>query len=130
MPENGRKIGWYLVRRRTEFVTQAVSLLTRPSQPELVHTYDVFAAHMNVVVASPTGGEAPLDPESIELYSSDASCVKFLENHGPVWKKTEKISNFVGRAREFKAIFYVGGHGRGRFHPFWFLRRLTTSSHV
>jgi putative intracellular protease/amidase len=34
-----------------------------------------------------------------------------LKNDEKVWKTTQKLSDFVGKAKDFDAIFYVGGHG-------------------
>ncbi|RSL53505.1 hypothetical protein CEP54_010353 [Fusarium duplospermum] len=45
------KTGWYL--------------------PELVHPYNNLAPHVDIVVASPKGGEAPVDPYSIEDAKDD-----------------------------------------------------------
>ena len=53
-----------------------------------------------------------MDPSSIEAFKDDAASVDFLKNKEDLWKKTEKLSSFVGRAEEFDAVFYVGGHGR------------------
>ncbi|KAI9811761.1 MAG: hypothetical protein M1827_005306 [Pycnora praestabilis] len=89
MGDTGKPTGWYL--------------------PELAHPYKVLAPHTEIVVASPNGGEAPLDPSSID--KSDPISAEFLEKSQPVWKETQKLSSFAGRANEFVAIFYVGGHG-------------------
>ncbi|KAI9706143.1 MAG: hypothetical protein M1812_008252 [Candelaria pacifica] len=91
IPNSDKPIGWYL--------------------PELAHPYKVLAPHCNVTVASPAGGEAPLDPNSVEMFKEDKVSTEFLDNSESVWKNTEKLSNFVGRAKEFDAVFYVGGHG-------------------
>ncbi|RMZ71816.1 hypothetical protein GMOD_00009157 [Pyrenophora seminiperda CCB06] len=64
----------------------------------------------NITVASPLGGEAPLDPVSVELFKDDVS-VTFLNNNASVWKTTSKLADFTGKAADFDAIFYVGGHG-------------------
>lgn len=61
--------------------------------------------------ASPKGGVAPLDQASVEMFKNDLSSKNFLENHKDVWEKTEPLYKFVGRASEFDAIFYPGGHG-------------------
>ncbi|KAJ0131130.1 Glyoxalase 3 [Colletotrichum tanaceti] len=61
--------------------------------------------------ASPKGGVAPLDQASVEMFSSDPSSKNFLENNKAVWEKTEPLSKFAGRASEFDALFYPGGHG-------------------
>jgi putative intracellular protease/amidase len=67
---------------------------------------------MNVVVASPLGGEAPLDAGSVKMFGEDPSCANFLKNHEKLWKKTAKLADFVGQSGQFEALYYVGGHGR------------------
>jgi len=89
---NGHPTGWYL--------------------PELAHPYDVFVKEgWEITVASPNGGEAPLDQSSIEAFKEDASSVDFLKNHKDVWTKTAKVKDFLGHAKEYDALFYPGGHG-------------------
>lgn len=78
--------------------------------PELAHPYHILRNKSNIIVASPKGGEAPLDPSSVEAAKDDVS-VNFLKNDEQVWKTTQKLSDFVGKAKDFDAIFYVGGHG-------------------
>lgn len=85
-------------------------MLTPPSSTELAHPYHVLSPKADITVASPKGGEAPLDPSSVEAAKDDVS-VNFLKNNSSVWKNTEKLENFVGKASSFDAIFYVGGHG-------------------
>lgn len=92
LPSRGTPTGWYL--------------------PELVHPYNKLAPHFNIVVASPAGGEAPLDPYSIESTKDDPACVAFLRENKNVWGETVKLSSLLGRSAEFAGIFYVGGHGR------------------
>ncbi|KAL5614411.1 hypothetical protein BROUX41_004517 [Berkeleyomyces rouxiae] len=86
-----RETGWYL--------------------PELAHPYDVLKDKTELVFASPKGGVAPLDPNSVTAFAADASSQNFLKNHKALWENTQKLSTFVGRAAEFDAIFYPGGHG-------------------
>ena len=83
-----------------------------PQQPEFAHPYDVLAPHTQITIASPAGGEAPLDPSSVEATKDDKASVDFLNSKQALWKNTEKLSKFVGRAKEFDAVFFVGGHGR------------------
>ena len=92
LPSRGTPTGWYL--------------------PELVHPYNTLSPHFDIVVASPAGGEAPLDPYSVESTKEDLECQKFLKENQHVWAKTEKLSSFLGHASEFVGVFYVGGHGR------------------
>jgi putative intracellular protease/amidase len=63
-------------------------------------------------VASPKGGNAPLDPASVEATKDDTISVNFLEKHKSLWKNTMKLSDLLGHAKEYEAILFVGGHGR------------------
>ena len=62
-------------------------------------------------MASPAGGEAPLDPSSVEAFKEDKISTSFLAKEEALWKKTEKLDTFLGHAGEYEAIFFVGGHG-------------------
>jgi hypothetical protein len=83
--------------------------------PEFAHPYYKLAPIADIVVASPAGGEAPLDPSSVEAFKDDEESTRFLKEKSSLWKNTEKLSDFLGKAHEFSAIFYVGGHGRKFF---------------
>ena len=98
--------------------------LANSPQPEFAHPYDVLAPHTQITIASPAGGEAPLDPSSID--KSDKVSAEFLSNKETLWKHTEKLSSFIGRAKEFDAIFYVGGHGR-KCHLLCFSHHIVSS---
>lgn len=95
MGDTGKPTGWYL--------------------PEFAHPYYKLEGKTDIIIASPKGGEAPLDPSSVEMFKSDAEASKFLREKESLWKNTEKLSDFVGKADEFAAVFYVGGHGRTCF---------------
>ncbi|CAD6442109.1 ce745f57-5e4a-45b6-af45-638e45ce2962 [Sclerotinia trifoliorum] len=90
MGNSGKPTGWYL--------------------PEFAHPYDILAPHTEITIASVLGGASPLDPASIEASTDDVS-VNFLNTQESLWKNTAPLSDFVGKAAEFDAIFYVGGHG-------------------
>ena len=79
---------------------------------EFAHTYNKLASHCDIVVASPAGGEAPLDPGSVEAAKGDDESQRFLSEKQNLWKSTERLEDFKGKANEFDAIFFVGGHGR------------------
>ncbi|KAM3070996.1 hypothetical protein ACMFMG_009902 [Clarireedia jacksonii] len=98
MGDSGNPTGWYL--------------------PEFAHPYEVLSPHADIVVASPAGGAAPLDPASVDASKEDKVAMTFLKEKEPLWKTTEKLESFLGRANEFDAIFYVGGHGRKYFSSF------------
>ncbi|KAK9439974.1 ThiJ/PfpI family protein [Metarhizium brunneum] len=93
--------GWYLVRE----ILQA----------ELRPSAEIFPAE--IVVASPKGGIAPLDPSSIDMFKSDESSI--LNNHKSVWEKTTPLKEFIGRSDEFDALFYPGGGGGGGHGPMY-----------
>ncbi|KAF8462984.1 putative chaperone protein HSP31 [Kalaharituber pfeilii] len=100
--DTGKSTGWYL--------------------PEFAHPYHVLSPHAEIVVASPKGGEAPVDPSSVEAFAEDEQAQSFYREKKDLWTKTHKLDEFLGRANEFAAIFVVGGHG-----PMWDLRHNETS---
>jgi len=89
--DTGKPTGWYL--------------------PEFAHPYEVLKDHVSITVASPEGGEAPLDPASVEASKDDKISMTFLQKHEALWKKTEKLEKFLGHAGDYEAIYFVGGHG-------------------
>ncbi|CZR58333.1 related to NonF protein, involved in nonactin biosynthesis [Phialocephala subalpina] len=91
MGDTGKPTGWYL--------------------PEFAHPYEVLKDHVQITIASPNGGEAPLDPSSVEAFKEDPVSAKFLKNDEALWKNTKKLESFLGHAGEYEAIFFVGGHG-------------------
>jgi len=90
MGNTGEPTGWYL--------------------PEFAHPYSVLTPHVQISIASVNGGVAPLDPASIKASKDDIS-VNFLNTQESLWKNTAPLSDFVGKASEFAAVFFVGGHG-------------------
>jgi len=91
IPQTGNPTGWYL--------------------PEFAHPWHVLHDKTDLTIASPKGGEAPLDPNSVQQSEKDEPSITFLNNQQSLWKKTVKLSEIVPKAKEFDAIFYVGGHG-------------------
>lgn len=53
-----------------------------------------------------------MDPLSVEMFKEDKISQDFLKTDEKVYKETKVLSAFTGRASEFDAIFFVGGHGR------------------
>ncbi|RDA87112.1 hypothetical protein CP532_0179 [Ophiocordyceps camponoti-leonardi (nom. inval.)] len=94
--------GWYLL-------VPILIINADGNQPELAHPFDVLNPKVELVVASPKGGEAPLDPGSVEAFSSDPSSTNFLDKHADVYKKTKRLADMS--ASDFDAVFYPGGHG-------------------
>jgi len=79
--------------------------------PEFAHPYQILAPHADISVASPAGGEAPIDMSSVEAFKSDEGCQTFYEANKSTWKNTNKIEDYVGKAADFELIFVVGGYG-------------------
>ncbi|KAL2862544.1 type 1 glutamine amidotransferase domain-containing protein [Aspergillus lucknowensis] len=79
--------------------------------PEFAHPWEVLHTKAELVIASPKGGAAPLDPSSVKMFESDPVSSKFLHEQEALWKNTQKLADVLPRAGEFDAIFYVGGHG-------------------
>ncbi|KAJ5161156.1 hypothetical protein N7492_006548 [Penicillium capsulatum] len=79
--------------------------------PEFAHPYEVLHNKVSLTIASPKGGEAPLDPNSVKMSEADPVSQTFLKEQKALWTNTHKLSDIAPRAAEFDAIFYVGGHG-------------------
>lgn len=82
---------------------------------EFAAPYYVFKdAGVDIILASPEGGEPPLDPKSeLEEYQTEAT--RRFENDNEAQKllsHTVKLSKIS--ADDFDAVFYPGGHG-----PLW-----------
>ena len=82
---------------------------------EFAAPYFVFRdAGVNVTLASPKGGQPPIDPKSDLPENQTASVTRFKQDE--VAKKalsqTAKLSDM--RAENFDTVFYPGGHG-----PLW-----------
>lgn len=89
---------------------RSYSILTFCIQPELAHPWHILSPKVEFVYASPKGGEAPLDPLSLELSKDDPVSKDFYENHSDTWKNTIRLSELAGRASDFDAVFYPSGH--------------------
>ncbi|KAF2759902.1 DJ-1/PfpI family protein [Pseudovirgaria hyperparasitica] len=90
IPSINKPTGWYL--------------------PEFAHPYDVLEPVAELTIASPKGGVAPLDPASVEMFKDDSS-QSFFKNKKAVWENTTPLKSFLGKAGEYDALFYPGGHG-------------------
>ncbi|KAJ3477883.1 hypothetical protein NLI96_g10160 [Meripilus lineatus] len=86
----GGQTGWYL--------------------PEAAHPYWVLEPHADIDFASPDGPNPPIDEGSVKTFTDDES-VKFLNSDAIKAKfaSAKKLSEV--NAKDYDAIFYVGGHG-------------------
>ncbi|MDR3431364.1 MAG: type 1 glutamine amidotransferase domain-containing protein [Rouxiella aceris] len=76
--------------------------------------YQFLDAGAEMVLASPLGGQPPLDPKSDEPDAQTASTERFRQDKAAqaALAHTRKLAEID--ANEFDAIFYPGGHG-----PLW-----------
>ncbi|MBD9478799.1 type 1 glutamine amidotransferase domain-containing protein [Pseudoxanthomonas sp. PXM02] len=82
---------------------------------ELAAPYYVFKdAGADIVLASPKGGQPPLDPKSDAPDAQTAATVRFNEDAEALsaLASTQRLKDVVDA--EFDAVFYPGGHG-----PLW-----------
>ncbi len=84
--------------------------------------YAFTAAGASVTLASPKGGQPPIDPKSDEPQSQTPATIRFkgdkaLQQQLATTKKIVEVS-----ADDFDAVFYPGGHG-----PLWDLTNDTDS---
>ena len=84
-----------------------------PYKSEFAHPYTILAPHANITIASPKGGPAPLDSNSVAHAKStnDSVSATFLSTQSSLWETTVPLSTITGHAGEYAAIFFVGGHG-------------------
>lgn len=82
---------------------------------EFAAPYYVFKdAGAEVTLASPAGGQPPLDPKSDEPDAQTASTRRFRADAAAVQALATTRKLATVRADEFDAVFYPGGHG-----PLW-----------
>ncbi|KAH8660262.1 ThiJ/PfpI family protein [Xylariales sp. PMI_506] len=90
IPGTDKHIGWWL--------------------SEVAHPYHAIDGKAEIVLASPKGGLAPVDPTSVQ-YSPDEISQTFYKEKRNLYENTEPIKNFLRRSDEFNALYYPGGHG-------------------
>src|SRR5271170_5353299 len=82
---------------------------------EFAAPYYVFSdAGVQITLASPKGGQPPIDPVSDLPENQTAAMTRFKkdEQAKKVLSQTRKLADM--RSEDFDAVFYPGGHG-----PMW-----------
>jgi len=76
--------------------------------------YTLADAGVAITLASPKGGQPPVDPKSTEPEARTPATVRFYEDEDLQHKlsRTHKLSEV--KAEDYDAVFYPGGHG-----PLW-----------
>ena len=77
---------------------------------------------MQVTIASPKGGKAPIDPRSTSDNFLTPSSKKFLNDSAAQGRLNNTVVLSTVNAKDYDAIFYPGGHG-----PMWDLPQNTNS---
>ena len=78
--------------------------------PEVSHPYfEMVEAGYEVEIASPKGGEAPVDPKSLDL--TDSYNRQFWETKEHRSKLVNTIPLKKVDANRYQAVFFAGGHG-------------------
>ena len=82
---------------------------------ELAAPYYVFKdAGAEVVLASPAGGQPPLDPKSDDPASQTAAITRFKDDDEAQRALAATLKLADAAAADYDAVFYPGGHG-----PLW-----------
>jgi putative intracellular protease/amidase len=89
--DSGIPTGWYL--------------------PEVAHPYNILSKDFNIVIASPKGGQTPLDPDSVTMFKDDPESAAFLANPTSMKAMNESVPLSQIKSQDFVAVFYPGGHG-------------------
>lgn len=84
--------------------------------------YTFKEAGATVTLASPQGGQPPLDPRSAEPSAQTAATRRFQADAAAKTDLAHTMKLSDARAGDFDAIFYAGGHG-----PLWDLAEDKTS---
>ncbi|KAK2672547.1 Class I glutamine amidotransferase-like [Fusarium oxysporum f. sp. vasinfectum] len=77
----------------------------------LTHTMTSSTRASRSLSPLPPAAKPPLDQASVEMFKGDEESVKFLNEKKQIWEQTTPLKEFLGKASEFDAIFYPGGHG-------------------
>lgn len=76
--------------------------------------YEFIDAGVEVTVASPKGGQPPLDPKSDEPDAQTAHTQRFREDEAAQQVLANSVPLAEINAHDYDAVFYPGGHG-----PLW-----------
>jgi putative intracellular protease/amidase len=91
MGDSGIPTGWYLA--------------------EVAHPYNALVQNFSLVIASPLGGPAPMDPRSQEDCADDPECISFLANPVAMAAMQNTLPLSVINPSDYAGVFFPGGHG-------------------
>ncbi|MBL7696979.1 MAG: type 1 glutamine amidotransferase domain-containing protein [Chitinophagaceae bacterium] len=79
---------------------------------ELTHIYDAAKERgYQVTVASPSGGDTPVDPESLKFFTLDRTSKKYWKDTAfrEILKKAKRLKEIENE--NFDVVYLTGGHG-------------------
>lgn len=90
---------------------------------EFASPYYVFVdAGAEITIASPAGGQPPVDPKSEEAEAQTPSTLRFYKDREAIYQLANTIKLSDIHFNNYDAVFYSGGHG-----PLWDLANDKTS---
>lgn len=84
--------------------------------------YVLLDAGAKITIASPLGGQPPVDPKSEAADAQTAATERFYKDLDAVYKVANTIKLSDVKQADYDAVFYPGGHG-----PLWDLANDTNS---
>jgi len=79
---------------------------------ELAAPYYVFKEiDANITLASPKGGQVPLDPKSLAIIIATRSTKRFLKDEEAMGSLSKSVMLSQIKADDFDGVFLTGGHG-------------------
>lgn len=79
---------------------------------EFASPYYVFVdAGAEITMASPLGGQPPVDPKSEESDAQTASTERFYRDNEAMYQMTNTLKLSDIKPADYDAVFYPGGHG-------------------
>ncbi|HEY6901462.1 MAG TPA: type 1 glutamine amidotransferase domain-containing protein [Puia sp.] len=87
--------------------------------------YTFLDAGKEIVIASPKGGPAPIDPKSNEPENRTEATVRFYNDPETIRRLANTVKISSVNEKDFDTVFYPGGHG-----PMWDLPDNEDSIHL
>ncbi|KAI6906323.1 hypothetical protein KC318_g4479 [Hortaea werneckii] len=79
--------------------------------PEFAHPFNTLKENVEIVIASPQGGEAMLDTNSTTYAKDENEFMESYRTRSDLWKNTLKLEDLRYRTKDSAGVFYAGGRG-------------------
>jgi hypothetical protein len=87
--------------------------------------YTFLDAGTEIVIASPKGGQSPIDPKSNEPENQTPATVRYYKDPDTIKRLSNTVKISSVSEKDFDTVFYPGGHG-----PMWDLPDNQDSIHL